>query len=309
MAAALASQFANSSALTPVPMTPAELEANKSRQHKAEDVIYTLNHAVTCLGVTDTMVGPAIGALSQRWLGKRIDLCGHDDHEHDHGYEGHDHHDHGPKSFWRSLKSWVIGEAVGDLGAVPFTIGVQRLAPSFMHGLRRLMEPAVGGVFHRRAVSSAESWADQHGIARDAEECVARAEKYYNYEMEHLPQMAVWTVASVGINFGTMKLITPEMPVNAFVKGKALGAATTAALVFGARASSPATAHWWDETVGKNIVVPVTKKVGGLFGINAKDVDDFHARHSNDNLPATHVEGEKQRVGSVVTPTQQTVAN
>lgn len=323
-------QAAATTALTPVPLTPAEREAKKSAQHKAEDVIYTLNHAITCLGISDTLVTPAIGGVLSAISGKHVHIgCGQD-----HGHENpfllnfwkkdywketwqgikasteNVRANFWTKPFWKNLwahsKTWMFSEVVGDVGAVPVAVAAQRFAPGFMHGLRRLMEPAVGGIFKRRAEASARNWGTAQGFAPDSQKVVDRAQELYEYEVSHLPQMAVWTAASVGMNFGTMKLLernpnTPKTSLSTFVKGKALGAAVTAGLVFGARAFSPSTAHAWDETVGKNVILPVTKKIGHLFGVDPEHVDAFHAKNSQAVPPPTpRIEGTKHHAGALM---------
>jgi hypothetical protein len=306
-------------------LTPSEREFRKTRQQKAEDIIYTLNHAITCLSITDLLIAPWVGYLSQSWFGKRVDICGHDhsadghdhhDHDDHHDHHEHDHHEHHDhdhhhaaknplrgfiedvknlpttlkemtwNKFIKGAGNWIIGEFIGDVFAVPTTIVVQRIAPGFMDGMRRILEPVVGGLFRSGAERSARHWADKNGLAADAPEVVARAEELYRYEIQHLPQMLVWTASSVGINYVTMKTINRDLNMGTFIKGKSLGAGTTAGLVFGARALSPGTAHGWDSTVGKHVIAPATKKVSGLFGIRGTDVDDFYKHRDDEASPS-----------------------
>lgn len=400
----LSQQLQQSSALT-----PAEHERRKSAQQRAEDFMYTINHAITCLSLTDFLIAPFFSTVFG-WS-----ICGHG---HDHSNDGTSsaHHQSGsasattpeggyglshvhgpwcnhdsptassatttedfkkafeqqlnennkpnlppPKGIFRSLvqeepselmgppryeethefvgppkpdhlknapiaeplhypngfnytpptppakptmgervaawwkelrtspleylkkqypgfKEWAIGEAVGDIGAVPFTLAVQHFAPGVMTGIQRGLEPVIGGIMHRRAEKAARHWADRNGINRDAEEVVNRAQELYHYEMRHLPQMALWTLSSVAINYGVMKFRNPALEIGAFAKGKAAGAAITATLVLGARTLSPEKAHAWDETMGRRVVVPVTKTVGRLFGVDS-DTIEKQARH------------------------------
>lgn len=270
-------------------LTPAERESHKSGQQKAEDVMYTLNHAITCLSVTDLLIAPLISTASEKWFGKRVDICGHDhdhdhgkhhhhddhDHDHDHGH-GHGHgHDHGKKPFSKRFGNWVIGEAVGDIGAVAPTIALQRFAPGFMNGIRGVLEPMVGGFFRRGSNKAAQQWAEKNNLAPDNAQVTARAEELYEYEVSHLPQMAVWTLSSVVLNYLTMKFLDRDTNMGTFLKQKSAGAAITAGLVVSARAFSPNAAHNWDRTMGKHVVAPLTKLLGKPFGVEEKQVDDF----------------------------------
>ena len=271
-------------------------ERSKSEQQKAEDVIYTLNHALTCLSITDTVVAPAIGAMSEKWFGKRVELCGHD-----HG-PGESHHDMAAEQranelrpLWKRASDWIIGEAVGDVGAVGFTIGVQRMFPGFMDGIRHVLEPVLGWAFRSGANRAAVSWGEKNGLEKNDPAIADRAKELYQYEMKHLPQMAVWTVSSVGINYATMwgmnKYRTHKTGMEGdfniwkFTKGKSLGAATTAAIVMGTRAIAPNGAHSWDQSAGKHVIVPLTKILGKPFGVRTEDVDKFNEKRSGEDTP------------------------
>jgi len=319
-------------------LTPLQ-ERDKTAQQKAEDMIYTFNHALTCLSITDLLVMPTVNGVLGTIMGNkapRFGCAGHDHgkdghgHGHDHGHSdhhhvhgpgcGHDHHDHGHtptpkgkpspwdelKAPWRNLrawfksdepwsqklksigqnsKHWLISEAAGDLGAVVPTIVLQRTAPGFMSGIRHTLEPVVGKWFERGAHKAANQWADKHGIARDSDECVTRAQELYEYEMRHLPQMAVWTLSSVGISWGSMKYLAPEMKMGEFFRTKIVGAGVTAGLVMGARAFSPNAAHGWDQSISKHIIVPTTKILGKPFGVKSEDVDTFMKKRNDEDAP------------------------
>lgn len=180
---------------------------------------------------------------------------------------------------------WFVGEFIGDVGAAFVTIGVQRLMPSVMSGIRYVIEPVFGSLFKRGANRAAHKWADRHGLEYTNQEVVERAEQLYNYEMQHLPQMAVWTASSIGIHYGVMKMFEKEMTVKQFATQKVVGAGITALTVFGVRAFAPDKAHKWDETAGKHVVVPLTKTVGKLFGVKERDVDAYHAARREKDSP------------------------
>lgn len=324
-------------------LSPAQIERSKTRQEKAEDIIYTLNHSITCLSITDTVgLGLAANAFNLvtggnlkiehdhntgygplNWLwdrmqGKHKDsahvaaIHHKEDHRIAHELEHAAEHmaedikagrkpiihpdpaykltpeegfGSAAKKFWNNSKKWLIAEAVGDLGSVPVTIALQRYAPGFMQSVRNMIEPVIGGSFRRNTQRAAENWGKAHGKAANSQEVKEYAHELYEYEMKHMPQMAVWTVSSVGLNFAAMHAfhhINPRQfertSMKEFALVKGLGAAMTAGLVLGVRGLTPGGAHKWDQSVGKHVVVPITKAVGSLVGVESKDVDDFQKR-------------------------------
>ncbi len=328
-------------------LTPAQYEHSKTRQQKAEDLVYTLNHSIMCLLFTDT-IGLSGAANLYNYIfkpSKKVNL----DHDHNTGYGAWEwlrdrvqgkHKDEGyvaakhaaeddriaheiehaaeheaadlakgkkptihpdpaikltpdsrgatvARKFWLTSKKWIFAEAVGDLGAVPFTLYLQRHAPNFMHSLRAPLESAVGWAYKSSSEKSARNWGAKNGLAPDSQEVKDRQHELYEYEMSHMPQMAVWTVSSIALNFGAMHAFHKLDPrkyertsLGEFAKVKGLGALFTMAMVMGLRGATPGGAHWWDQHVGKNIIIPVTKKVGGLFGVEEKDVDAFQKSHA-----------------------------
>ena len=85
--------------------------SDKSSAQHAENIAYTINHALACTA-TD-FIDPWIGRMTQKYLRQRVSIgCGHD-HSADHG------------TAWQG----VVGELVGDFGAVPVTVAVQHYAP------------------------------------------------------------------------------------------------------------------------------------------------------------------------------------
>jgi hypothetical protein len=297
----LSAQLSNFTTLTPPEMSghdsAATRERHKSMQQRAEDIIYTLNHTFTCLTLTDFFILPTLRgiglnvghhhnevsneppATGGRTLRARMNLadnCGDPKHAKKKKlFTDLIEQESAWKRFWKKAGHWMVGEAIGDVGGAAVTIGVQRVFPGFMEGLRSLIEPVAGGFFRRGSVRAAHKWANKHGMAYDSDEVVNRAQELYDYEMRHLPQMGVWTVSSVLLHYGVMKKLE-NITVADFTKQKVVGAAITAGLVFGARALAPDKAHKWDETAGRHVVVPLTKKVGKLFGIEEHEVDAYH---------------------------------
>ena len=162
------------------------------------------------------------------------------------------------------------------------TLVMQRFAPGLMGTMRRGLESVFGGSFQRGSKKAAEKWADKNGLEHDSIECINRAQELYEYEVRHLPQMAVWTAASIGISYGVMRHLSPAMTLPEFARTKIVGAGVTAGLVVGARAFSPNAAHSWDQKVSEHIIVPTTKILGKPFGVKDEDVDRAVERHRDD---------------------------
>ena len=251
----------------------------------AEDIAYTINHALACTA-TD-FIDPYFGNLTQKHLGKRFSVgCGHPHHHHehhDHDHEHHDHgehcsHDHAPKSH---LKHWWLGEVVGDFGAVPVTILLQRSCPSLMRGIGSVMEWALGGFFRSGAERSAKRWAIKNHIDTNSADYGQRVQEIYRYEIDHLPQAVTWTVSSIAINLATQRLTGNHAPLWQLAAGKAVGASISAGMVVGARGLAPGAAHRWDNFTSEHIFLPATKTVGKLFGVEEKTVDALAQKEAN----------------------------
>ncbi|MDX1974194.1 MAG: hypothetical protein SFT92_00805 [Rickettsiales bacterium] len=260
------------------PLTPEAREAKKTDAQRAQDTAYTINHAIACT-VTD-FIDPYIGNVTQTYLGKRFSIgCNHDhshdaNHDYDHAHDHtHDHpHDHS------HLTHWWIGEVVGDFGAVPLTIGLQRYAPGFMDRLRMLMEPALGTFFHKGAERTAKKWALKHGVPIESDEYKAQLEAIYRHEMDHLPQALIWTASSIAINLATQRAMGNHGPFWQLAAGKATGATISAGLVVSGRGLAPGAAESWDNFTSEHLFLPATQAVGGLFGVKKEDVQQMAER-------------------------------
>lgn len=242
--------------------------STKTQAKRSEDIAYTINHALACTA-TD-FIDPYFGNLTQKHLGTRFSIgCGHE-HKHEHGHDHTHHHSHAPHSH---LKQWWLGEVVGDFGAVPVTIFIQRMFPSAMDGIGKVMEHALGGFFRRGAEKSTRKWALRNSVSNDSQEYKNHFQDVYRYEIEHLPQALVWTASSIAINLTTQKLTGNHAPLWQLATGKAVGATISAGLVVGARGLFPEAAHRWDSYTSTHLFLPATKAVGTLFGVEARTVE------------------------------------
>lgn len=276
----------------PAAVDAGAIEAQKTQQQRAEDLAYTINHAISC-GITDLFIQPYAGAWLQtkaengtlpswlRWTTHLVES--HDAHD--------DAHAHG---FWHNTKHWVLGEAAGDLGAVPLTILMQRQFPGMMHGIRSLLEPVMGSMFRSGANRSAQGWARQHGLAADAPETTIKASEIYEHEMSHLPQALMWNVFSFPINIAVQRLSGSKASLGTLIAGKTFGAVVSNTMLIGGRAMIPDAAHRWDQWSSKHLILPTARIVGGMVGIDGK-VMEKAARHDKNDSSSW-----RQQVGHAV---------
>jgi len=279
-------------------LTPEEIERHKTSQQNAEDIAYTINHSIYC-SITD-FLNPPINAATDGYLRWLIPGCGHDhstDGGHHHGHAEQcahpDHHHHLPSnaSRWEKVKlaskhafskqrfvQYAKGEFIGDFGAVPLTIGVQRMFPNFMNGVRKLCEPIMRPLFAWGVERDNKNWAKKHNVAADSQEYKDHAAKVYEYEMRHFPQAVVWTGFSLALNTGyQMWADKSQIPFaqKFLLKSTSVlsGILVTAGVVVAARALAPNTIHSFDSWTGKHAILPATKAIGKIFGVKEADVD------------------------------------
>jgi len=154
----------------------------KTDEQKAEDIAYTINHAFACT-VTD---------LASPYLSHKISTKIFHTHS--------------------SFRDWMIGEGVGDFVAVPVTVAIQNHAPRMVNGVRKVMETSFGWAFKKSARREARVWARENAVAADSKEAKDKEQEIYRYELEHLPQAAVWTATSMALNIATQKVAHKYMP-------------------------------------------------------------------------------------------------
>ncbi len=288
--------------------TTEQSEQRKTEQQRAEDIAYTINHSLYCT-LTD-FLNPPINAATDGWLRWLIPGCGHDhskdgghhhhhdhDNHHEHGTSCKHHHHEAPKTRWEKVKAaskqafskerfiqYAKGEFIGDFGAVPLTIGVQRMFPNFMNGVRKLCEPIMRPIFKWGVERDSKNWAKKHNVAADSQEYKDHATKVYEYEMSHFPQAVVWTGFSLGLNTGyQMWADKTPMPFSSkfALKSSSVlsGVLVTAGVVVAARALAPNKMHSFDMWTGEKAILPATKAVGKLFGVKEEDVERMKKTH------------------------------
>lgn len=254
-----------------------ELEKEKTANQRAEDVAYTINHALSC-GTTDVVLQPVIAAA----FGGALNVgCAHSGHVHEklswketlQKFSLKNLKNLSWKQFRNDAGHYLKGEIIGDFVAVPLTIGVQRLFPNFMNGLRTLTEPLFGWAFRGGANRTARHWASEHGVAENAPETKAHAAEIYEHEISHLPQAVVWNMFAYPIGAAAQKLDGHNHSWGQIFKSKLVGAVISNGLLIGGRMLAPGAAQKWDALTGDNIFAPVNKAVGKLFGVDEKAME------------------------------------
>ena len=294
------------------------IDAEQISRNRAEDIAYTINHSLYCT-ITD-FLNPPINAATDGYLRWLIPGCGHD-----HSTDGGHHHAPANATRWEKTKyefknsfskdrfiQYAKGEFIGDFGAVPLTIGVQRMFPDFMNGVRKICEPVMRPIFKWGVERDTKKWATKNNIAIGSDEYKAHAAKIYEYEMNHFPQAVVWTGFSLGLNTGyQMWADRSPMTFNHKFALKSTsvlsGVLVTAGVVVAARALAPNKMHSFDTWTGENAILPATKAVGKLFGVKEEDVERMAERDKEkDAAPTWKTRMENQpsqenQAGSVLT--------
>ncbi len=268
---------ARAEAATPKPTVTQIQHTNaaaKTKAQHAENIAYTINHALACTA-TD-FIDPFVSTKIQKYLNQKVSFgCGHD----------HSGDDHGHGSNWQG----VVGELVGDFGAVPVTVLLQHYTPWLMDGIRYVAEPIMGDLFRNGAKAAATHQSKQamlNGTPFTPEEYRARARELYHYEIQHLPQGLVWTVTAVVANVEIQKRVlhNPSKPADIYA-GKIGGALVSSSLLFGTRAFATEKAKQWDEWATSTVFMPLTKSVGKWFGVEEKDVNTLMEKQKRLNDP------------------------
>jgi len=266
------------------------LEKEKTAHQRAEDIAYTINHALSC-GTTDVVLQPLIAAAFGVNVGCGDSKHQHAPHDHHHGHDhGHDHYAHAKpkltlKTFAQEAGHYFKGEIFGDFVAVPLTIAVQRFFPGFMQGLRKIFEPLTGWAFRMGANRTARHWAQKQGLAPDAPEVAAHAKEIYEHEVSHLPQAVVWNMFAYPIGAVGQKLFGHGRSYGEIFKSKLVGAVVSNGILIGGRMLAPGAAQKWDQMTGENVFLPVSKAVGKVFGVDEKMMEKAVQNHREREQP------------------------
>ncbi len=224
-------------------------ERKKTPQQRAEDVAYTLNHALSCIS-TDIFVVPTIAAGFKT---KNV-------------------------SYVQEALGYMRGEVVGDLAAVPLTVMTQRFFPGFMDMLGHLAEPLAKPLFHHGARSAAVRWGRKHGLAANDNEVVDRAQHIYDHEIQHFPQALMWNLISYPLSVVGQSMMGAEGGWKHIARNKLLGTVISNVLLIGGRALIPDKAEKFDRMNSKHIIRPISHAVGSVFGIDQKTMDTVDAQ-------------------------------
>lgn len=284
--------------------TARALEDKKTSMERGEDVAYTINHAISC-GLTDIAVQPYVGVWTINAIEKAADAgkfpswmkwiqnLFEKPHDHDENCEIGPNGEHIHKtpskllkspSFLQNVLHWSSAEFFGDVGAVPATVMVQRMAPGFMEDIRKVVEPMARDGFRKGAHSASLVWAERNGFNVGSAEQVAKENELYEYEMKHLPQAVVWNMFAWPTNVLLQRYVFKEHghehSLATIAVGKTFGALFSNVALIGGRAALPDLAHKWDQWNSENIIVPTTKAVGGIFGVDHETSERISRQHA-----------------------------
>lgn len=188
------------------------------------------------------------------------------------------------------LKHWVLGEFIGDGGAVPLTIAIQRYAPFVVNAIRKVTEPVFGRVFRKGIEREVASEARAHHIPLDSDAYKQRVTELYEHEMEYLPLAVVWNAASIGLNFAGQKFLIHQenkhhkhlhhdhdhhhtLSLGSFLTAKLTGTILTNGAIFATRALIPEKIQAYEDATSRHVVLPLAKKIGRMFGVKEETTE------------------------------------
>jgi hypothetical protein len=231
--------------------TPAEIERAKTKKERAQDVAYTLNNAIVC--TTADLAVPAIGNWIQQLFGNKS-----------------------------QLGKWYIAEFVGDYGAIPPTIWMQRHFPGTMAHISETVEPVFKKSFRKGAERATKEWAKNHGVSEGSDEYKAHIDKVYKYEVSHIPQALVWAGSATTLNVALqLAMDKGKTPVHHILSGKIGGSVFAAGATLAGRTFFPDKAEKIDRYISKHFVLPageVEEKLEKIVGHHDED------EHKNSHL-------------------------
>jgi hypothetical protein len=208
-----------------------EQEDQKSDKDRSDDWSYTLSHMTTCL-LTDPFT-PFLAAFLQKKATGRSNTLEH-----------------------------LEGEFLGDVMAVPITIGVQRFAPEVTQSIRNVIEPLARGAYQKGATQAAESWAHQRHISEDSPEFYAYQQQQYEYEMSRLPLQLLWTTTSVLGNVASQKILfNNQEKMTDVLWAVGVSAGVTLGIQNIGRIFMPEAMHWVDNVASNYAVKPINDHI------------------------------------------------
>lgn len=177
------------------PESPVKAAKQSEKEKLAEDIAYTVNHAVSCTAL-DLFGGSPIGSkLSSEYVVpglqkalRHLPYLNRYSNNHIHLWCSH------------PIGKWTIAEVAGDIGSVIPTIAIQRVAPGLFGGMQSILEPALGWAFKGGARRGAERWAREHQLQYDDQRVQDYQAALYRHEVEHLPHAFVWGAISLPIS-------------------------------------------------------------------------------------------------------------
>lgn len=226
--------------------TPEQVEKEKTRKQRAEDIAYTLNNAIVCT-IADSFA-PVIGHSIQKKLSN---------------------------SSKSQYGKWYLAELTGDYAAIPPTIAIQRHFPGMMASISKTVEPLFRKSLSKGAERSTKEWAERHGVSKDSDDYQKHFDKVYKYEITHVPQALVWAASATALNVGLQLAMDKGItPVSHILLGKIGGTAFAAGITLGGRTLFPHKAEKLDRFISKNLVLTAgnaEEKIENLTGHHDKD--------------------------------------
>ncbi|MCI5050569.1 MAG: hypothetical protein MRY32_09645 [Rickettsiales bacterium] len=165
------------------------------KEKLAEDIAYTVNHAVSCTAL-DLFGGSPIGSkLSSEYIvpgiQKTLRNVPYLDRYSDNRIE-----------LWCShpIGVWTVAEVAGDLASVVPTVGLQRFAPGVFDAMENVLEPTMGWAYKAGAKRAAHKWGREHGLSDDDDRVKEYQQNLYKHEVEHLPHAFIWGAFSLPVS-------------------------------------------------------------------------------------------------------------
>lgn len=288
-----------------------------AKEKRAEDIAYTVNHAVSCAAL-DLFGGSPIGSkLSSEYVVpgiqkgmKQVPFLRRFSDVEIHPWCSH------------PIGKWTVAEIAGDIGSVLPTIALQHYAPGVFSGMQGILEPTLGWAYKSGARRGAARWAREHDLDYNDPRVEQYQHALYQHEVEHLPHAFIWGAVSLPIS-GAILSFTGHNPDECghdhghghshghshshsqghtgcghghghshagakpsnwrLLRGNMLhvlgGKIFSSAVLLGLRSIAPDKARDWDRWASDTVYSPVTKSIGGLMGVDAETIERVRNQH------------------------------